>query len=117
MLEEIRVGLEGFRDPIEGRRLMRTVTRSHEIYSGPLTERLPALFFFPEDGYGLTGGSGGHGQIVEHLSRAPALQGAHDGEGLLTLQGPHIRPQNLTGDLSIQDVTATTLYLLGLAIP
>jgi len=117
VLAELRGRLEQLRDPVDGCKLVTRVTVPDEIYSGPFTRKFPPLIFFLEEGYGLSRGTGRYGRMVEHQPTAPDGQGTHDPVGILILQGPNICPQKLTNELYIPDVTATILYLLGLAIP
>ena len=41
----------------------------------------------------------------------------HASDGILVVHGPSVGQLELTSELFIQDVTATILYLLGMAIP
>jgi len=45
------------------------------------------------------------------------MQGMHAPDGILILHGPPVGARELTGKLFIQDITATVLHLLGMAIP
>jgi predicted AlkP superfamily phosphohydrolase/phosphomutase len=54
--------------------------------------------------------------LVTRRKRAPQQQGTHRDEGILLIHGPDIEPVR-GPEKQLFDVTATTLYLLGLGIP
>ena len=116
-LPKLRQRLENLRDPVDGRNVVRKVAAVDEVYWGPLAGKLPPLMFFLEDDYGLTSGTGRHRRVIEHRSGTGELQGMHASDGILVVHGPSVGQLELTSELFIQDVTATILYLLGMAIP
>ena len=117
LLDDLRARLLALQDPHDGRKVVRDVRRSEEVYSGPFVARFPPLVFFLERDYALASGTGPRGEVVAHTRATPAQSGTHDREGILALLGQGVRPGRLTRSPSIEDVTATILYCLGIDIP
>lgn len=111
--EEVREGLIAelptMVDPETRERIVKTVLRREDLYSGPCFEQAPDLVAVPEDGYDLKGNLD-----QERLTHKGTLVGMHTFEdAALYMRGKEIPSE----DFSITDLMPTILGLMGVPVP
>ena len=107
--------LAGVRDPDSGERMVNAVWRREDIYHGPRIEVCPDVVFRLDVRYGLAHGESPGGRLVH--PKTFRSSGIHRDEGVLILAGPDIVQSAPDKFYQIEDVTATSLYLLDTPIP
>ncbi len=118
--EDVRNEIErlagDFRDPRTGRKLIGTVHRREEIYTGPHFDKAPDLILRPKDPRDIFFGLAdfGHRDTVSTVYR---YSGMHRDHGMLVLNGPGIRPGGEIEGAAIQDMAPTLLHTMGLPVP
>jgi predicted AlkP superfamily phosphohydrolase/phosphomutase len=113
---ELMSGLKALRDPDTGTPVVARVHTKNELYSGPAMEECPDIVFYLTSGYGLSGGVGPEGRIVSTRRSDLHKQGTHRDEGILLMQGKHVRVIQGVRE-QLMDVTSTILYWLGVPVP
>jgi len=119
---EISERLLEARDPLTGTRLVQSVHRAQDIYSGEYLSRAPDLLVTPSKGYfvrnsldhyewALTYPSGSYGR------RSIMHTGMHSPEGVFIAWGPVTNKRAEIQNAQIIDIAPTILYLLGEPIP
>lgn len=112
ILEEIRQ----LRDPQTGEAIVVEAYRREEIYHGERLETAPDLIIVTRDCY--KGGTSIEALVSEvPLDVLSKLSGVHRMDGILLVQGPHIRQNAVIEGANIIDVAPTILYALGMPIP
>lgn len=112
ILEEMRT----LKDPKTGEPIVLEAYRREEIYSGERLETAPDIILVTQDCY--KGGTG----IDELVSEVPLdvlskLSGVHRMDGILLVQGPHVRKHAPLEKAGIIDVAPSILYMLDMPIP
>ena len=112
ILEEARA----LRHPETGEPIVLEAYRREELYHGERLETAPDIILVTQDYY--KGGTG----IDELISDVPLdvlakLSGLHRMDGIILVQGPHIRQDVRVEGAGIIDVAPTILYALGMPIP
>ena len=125
LCDSIRQDFETVTDPETGRRIIEKVYRREELYWGPYMELAPDLIVSPAD-YSYTfdwripvrgSGRAKYPPLIDHLtSEYSANCGAHRPEGILMLNGRHIRQGVRLELANIYDVMPTALYLAGVPL-
>ena len=114
---ELMSKLRELQDPEDGTYVVSSVFRREEIYTGEFLPKTPDLVFMLSPGYRLFGGATRTNSFVSIPQTPYVIQGDHLPEGILILSGDGVRNTSATTNLRIEDVTATTLYLLGIPVP
>jgi len=104
------------RHPETGEPIVLEAYRREELYHGERLETAPDIILVTQDYY--KGGT----NIDELISAVPLdvlskLSGLHRMDGIILVQGPHIRQNASVEGAGIIDVAPTILYALGMAIP
>jgi predicted AlkP superfamily phosphohydrolase/phosphomutase len=112
ILEEVPT----IRNPVTGEPIVLEAYRREELYHGERLETAPDIILVTQDYY--KGGT----SIDELVSDVPLdilskLSGLHRMDGIVLLQGPHIRQDVRVEGAGIIDVAPTILYALGMPIP
>jgi predicted AlkP superfamily phosphohydrolase/phosphomutase len=112
ILEEVPT----LRDPVTGEPIVLEAYRREELYHGERLETAPDIILVTQDYY--KGGT----SIDELVGKVPLdilskLSGLHRMDGIILLQGPHIRQDVCVEGAGIIDVAPTILYTLGMPIP
>jgi len=103
-----------------GRRVVEKVHNRKDIYNGRYTEFAPDLSVMLADGYETplsyrkdlkARGAFSDNEDVKLRS------GRHDEKGVYVMSGGHIKHAGSSGDIRVEDIAPTALYLLGLAVP
>lgn len=102
--------------PETGEPIVLEAYRREELYHGERLETAPDIILVTQDYY--KGGT----NIDELISAVPLdvlskLSGLHRMDGIILVQGPHIRQNASVEGAGIIDVAPTILYALGMAIP
>jgi predicted AlkP superfamily phosphohydrolase/phosphomutase len=103
-------------NPVTGEPIVLEAYRREELYHGERLETAPDIILVTQDYY--KGGT----SIDELVSDVPLdilskLSGLHRMDGIILLQGPHIRQDVRVEGAGIIDVAPTILYALGMSIP
>lgn len=112
ILQEIR----DVKDPVTGQPVVLEAYRREELYSGERLETAPDLILVTQDWFKC-------GTSIEALtSEVPLdviskLSGVHRMDGIILVQGPHIRHDTRIEGAGIIDVAPTVLYALNMPIP
>jgi predicted AlkP superfamily phosphohydrolase/phosphomutase len=111
---EVEDALRAFEDE-NGKRLLTSLYRRDELYSGPFSDRAPDVIFFLEEGECLAEIQLASKRILRETTWKTGT-GMHRLEGFFLAHGPGIRP---VPDLTthIMNVMPTILYAMGLPIP
>jgi predicted AlkP superfamily phosphohydrolase/phosphomutase len=114
--DEIAAMALDFADPRTGRKLIGTVLRREEIYSGPFLEQAPDLTLLPRQPSDIFFGLAdfGHRLTVDTVYR---YSGMHRDYGMLIMNGPGVRPGSTLHGASIYDIAPTVLHAMGLPVP
>jgi predicted AlkP superfamily phosphohydrolase/phosphomutase len=103
-------------DP-EGRKVMRAVHRSEDLFRGPYAREVGDLILEPFDDCGYTFYSK---ELLAHGTPRATDQvqrGTHDLNGIFLLSGPDIKETSSVMSCSIMDMVPTVLHLVGEPIP
>ena len=107
--------LADVRDPDSGERMVNAVWRREDIYHGRRIEACPDIVFRLDVRYGLAHGESPGGRLV--YPKTFRSRGIHRDEGVLILAGPDVVQAAPERFYQIEDVAATSLYLLDAPIP
>jgi predicted AlkP superfamily phosphohydrolase/phosphomutase len=113
--DRISERLYALMDPDSGQQVIQKVYKKEEIYSGPFVKNAPDLLYETGDwSYHPMADFVGEEIVVTSEKSFPAL---HHPEGVLIMNGKHIKKGNRIQGASILDVAPTMFYLMGLPIP
>jgi len=114
--EEIAAALYELTDPESGRRVVRRVTLTHDLFDGPYLDQLPDITVLWEQSFPWNSVQSPRFGTLQGCQN-DARSGSHTGHGFLLSAGPGI-PQGakLTG-ASTYDIAPTVLETAGVAIP
>jgi predicted AlkP superfamily phosphohydrolase/phosphomutase len=98
-------------DPDTGSPVIDRVYRREELYWGPFLEEAPDLISIPRDWSYCTLGRIDIPCLLEHPPKG--IAGQHRMDGILVMQGPHIRRNVVIEGAEIIDVAPTVLHLSG----
>jgi len=114
--EEIANKLQEYRDPTTGEKVIESVGKKEELFSGPYMESAPDLIPFSRD---LEYVSFGTSDFGSNKISTPifGLSGYHRMEGILVAAGPDLKSGVIIHDASILDIAPTILYAMGLPVP
>lgn len=115
LAEELTEKLLSLRDPRNGMPLVERVERGSEVFRGPYVENAPDIVVLPAAGYAWQTGFG-DALVTDAEQYGLARSGDHDPFGIVGLAGPAVRAGKVHG-YSLQDITPTVLYLMGLPVP
>jgi predicted AlkP superfamily phosphohydrolase/phosphomutase len=104
--------LKEVRDEETGEQIIKQILTKEEAYPGSNNEQAPDLTLVMRDHSFVS--------ILDKspfVYRRPHIEGTHYPEGIFLARGPGIRKGEAVSPLSIEDVTPTLLYSLGLDIP
>jgi predicted AlkP superfamily phosphohydrolase/phosphomutase len=107
--------LETLCDPLTGAKMVERILPKESLFRGPFAGEAPDFVAQFSYRYKLVFDIR-HNQLVADIPNR-VRTGEHRMEGLFIASGPQIQPGKLEGEVAIQDVTPTLLYLLGTAIP
>jgi predicted AlkP superfamily phosphohydrolase/phosphomutase len=127
MVQRVREGLLGLRDPATGRALVAKVHTREELFEGPFAERAPDLLLELSlvRGYSLNllPSTPGSAAFTSRLTpdqylgkKGRSLPGSHRPRGLLIAAGPRVQGRGQI-DVDIEDSSALVLARLGASPP
>ena len=119
----ITQSLHELRDPQSGERIVDSVYRREELYSGPHLDGAPDLLVIMRDYAYMT--RDGYEGMMERLLASPmsrdngrlAHSGNHRLDGVLMMAGPGVRPGGEVTGATLMDIAPTLFYVLGLPVP
>ena len=122
LVEDLREVLLALTDPETGEKVVASVWRPHEIYSGPFTDRAPDLqidwcYDKPVTGLAYDGRLGTAKSARAAKGFMHKLTGAHRRHGVLVTYGPQFKAGAVLDDVGLEDVAPTILHLAGVAVP
>ncbi len=107
--------LYALRDQDTGQQVIQKVYKKEEIYSGPFVKDAPDLLYETGDwSYHPLADLMGEEIVMTSEKAFPAL---HHPEGILIMNGKHIKKGNKIQVACILDIAPTMFYLMGLPIP
>ena len=111
--EEIIERLRELRDPVTGEKVVETVYRREELYSGDYLEQAPDIVFLPLrlEYFGFGEYEFGSHQIIEAMKRG--ISGTHRMNGIFMAYGKAIRAGATIEEASLVDLAPTILRLIG----
>lgn len=102
-------------DPINDCQIHCRIYRREEIYTGPFVDEAPDLAIVLDDyNYQAVSTFSSDGTYVINVL---SPRGSHRRNGILVIDGPGVRADNIVSGASIVDIAPTVLYLTGLGIP
>ncbi len=116
LLQDLTRELRALRHPVTGDRMVDTVLRKEEAYTGPYVEAATDLLFamkglacLPHPGH----------VTSRRLFGAPPIgwNGTHRFEGILSMRGPKVRRSVFVKQTQIVDLAPTILHLFDLPVP
>ncbi len=119
--ENIMLGLLELKDPITGEKVIEKVFKREDVIWGAFSNNAPDIYFLWNKGYFFMGErqktlmqiKAGSGKIFTPHN----WSGQHEREGILIINGPHIRNNHKIGGANIMDIAPTIMYLMGLDVP
>jgi predicted AlkP superfamily phosphohydrolase/phosphomutase len=113
--DEITALAHDFRDPRSGRRIIGSVLRREDLYTGPFFEQAPDLILLPAEETDIFFGLAdfGDNRVMDGVYR---YSGMHRDYGLLIMHGAGIQPGEIER-AAIIDLAPTILRALGLPVP
>jgi predicted AlkP superfamily phosphohydrolase/phosphomutase len=111
LLDDVQEVLLDERDPSNGQRVIESVMRGEELYSGPWADLAPDLMFIPAAGYAAAGGA------KSHLGSFEWRTGDHGLDGIFVASGPGLKRREKISGAGLIDVAPSVLYLAGMPIP
>jgi len=110
---EIIAELWEMTDPETGVKVVDSVYRREEIYSGDELDHAPDIVFIPHnlEYFGFGEYEFGSHKIIEPMKRG--ISGTHRMNGVFMAYGPDIKPGLEVQDASLIDLTPTILHLMG----
>ncbi len=112
---ELKEKLLELKDEKTGKKIIDQVYFREELYSGPFVKYAPDIIF-AADNYAYLGRQHiGSDQAITHCADKPI--GFHRPNGIFVSKGSDIRVNTCFDGLSLQDITPTILYSMGLPIP
>jgi predicted AlkP superfamily phosphohydrolase/phosphomutase len=122
LVEDLREMLLNLTNPETGEKVVASVWRPHEIYTGPYTDRAPDLqidwrYERPVTGLAYSGRLGTAKSARPAKGFMHKLTGAHRRHGVLVTYGPPFKAGAVLDDAGLEDVAPTILHLAGVAVP
>lgn len=110
---EIIRRLRELRDPATGEKVVETVYRREDLYSGDYVEQAPDIVFMPLrlEYFGFGEYEFGSHQIIEAMQRG--ISGTHRMNGIFMAYGKAIEPGAEVEGASLVDLAPTILHLMG----
>ncbi len=113
---DIAAALNELTDPVSGRRVVRRVTLTHDVFAGPFLEQLPDITVlweqdFPWD----TIHSPRIGTL--RIRQQDSRSGSHTDHGFFVATGPGVAPGAELSGHSIYDIAPTVLSAAGVPVP
>jgi predicted AlkP superfamily phosphohydrolase/phosphomutase len=112
LCERIKQNLLSVKDPETGKKVVKTVCKTEEIFTSEYAEGFPDLIVVLNDSYTI------RNDLAPYIisdSRKLFLTGDHNSEGLFFAYGDIINNKRV--DAEIYDIMPTLLYLMGTPIP
>lgn len=115
--DDIIARLSALRDPSTGERVVESVHRREELYSGAYLEHAPDIVFIPRrlEYFGFGEYEFGSHTVIEPMQRG--ISGTHRMNGVVLARGPTIRPGAELAGARIIDLAPTILHLMGETVP
>jgi predicted AlkP superfamily phosphohydrolase/phosphomutase len=113
VVDEVCKRLDELVDPATGERVVSEIFRRDDLYWGPYVEFGPDIVFELMGMSYLTKENIGRHELFESSGFE---SGSHRREGILAMEGPHLKKGATLQDASILDLAPTVLYLLGLPV-
>jgi predicted AlkP superfamily phosphohydrolase/phosphomutase len=113
--DEITSKLLEWRDPNNGRKVIKAVYKREEIYSGDLLAKAPDIFYIPNEYYDGFNQQG----FVSFSSINPALglSGTHAIKGIFMAMGGEIKAGGKIDEVDILDLMPTIFHILDVPTP
>jgi predicted AlkP superfamily phosphohydrolase/phosphomutase len=115
--KKIMAQLSELRDPATGEKVVETIYRREEIYSGQQLEKAPDIVFIPTrlEYFGFGEYEFGSHKIIESMKRG--ISGTHRMNGIFMAYGKAIEPGVTVEEASLVDLAPTILHLMSAPIP
>ncbi|MCI0487454.1 MAG: alkaline phosphatase family protein [Blastocatellia bacterium] len=123
LCERVREILLNLYDPATSAKVVTSVRRREELYSGPFLDKAADLTIEWDSrmlGDALCYESGGERRLpgrVEKADSGPGWNGTHRPEGIFIARGPDIKRGVIAEKVTIYDIAPTVLYLQGQSVP
>jgi predicted AlkP superfamily phosphohydrolase/phosphomutase len=114
--QDIAAGLTELSDPVSGRGVVRRVTVTHDLFSGPFLEQLPDITVLWEQSFPWDSvHSPRFGTL--RIRRQDSRTGSHTPHGFFVATGPGVPAGAELNGHSIYDIAPTVLSTAGVAVP
>jgi predicted AlkP superfamily phosphohydrolase/phosphomutase len=118
---EIMSKLLDLKDPLSGQKVIKKVFKKEDIIDGKFASLAPDIYFLWNKDYFFMGerqrrilrGYQSNNEVFTQHN----WSGQHDPEGILIINGPHIKKNNTINGAKIIDIAPTVMYLMGLNVP
>jgi predicted AlkP superfamily phosphohydrolase/phosphomutase len=109
--------LAELRDPQTGERIVETIYRREDVYSGEQVERAPDILFIPRrlEYFGFGEYEFGSHKVIESMQRG--ISGTHRLTGVFLAYGAAVKPGGVVEGASLVDLAPTMLHVLGEPVP
>ncbi len=118
--EEIRKkiieGLMDFKNPEDGKNIIKRVFRKEEIFHGPFIDHAPDLIVQPASGYAFKKALSGKKILSETVIGRDSV-GTHDQDGIFIFSGNSIKKESPMREAHLADIAPTVLHLLDINRP
>lgn len=114
---QVRERLSDLNDPATGRRVVKSLYRKEEVFSGPYTDRAPDLLFEIDEHFHPESRLDGPWIGAGAPAAGKSWSGVHAMEGILVAWGEGILRGAPVEGAQLIDLAPTLLYALGLPIP
>lgn len=117
LIQEIVGELERIVDPENGQRVVQQVYRGEDVYHGPYADSVPDLMISMKQEYVCSYLLGNYSSVITDVHMS-SKQGNHRLEGVFIASGDNVVScSQPLGNLHIEDVAPSVLYLMGLPVP
>jgi predicted AlkP superfamily phosphohydrolase/phosphomutase len=116
VVNRIRKSLENLDNPLDGRKLLTRCMTKEEVFTGPHLDGSPDLFLNLGDITVIPSESWMSNDICVPRKKCPS-SGTHRIEGVFIGKGPGILKGKDVGELRIEDIMPTLLYLFDIPLP
>ena len=117
LLEEAQHRLQTIKDPQTGQVIFSTIYKASELYSGPFLDEGPDLVLdYYRSDWGLDFNPN-YASERWFMPNHGEWYGDHSKDGIFTFWGKDFSKKDHVGEATLEDIPATILYLMGVAIP
>lgn len=119
LLDEVRSGLLGIRDP-SGRRVIKEVVRGSQVYTGDFAAEGPDIIVLCDAGYQIIAPNEFfyfNTKVRDTLFLGHRWSGRHEQHGIFLARGSGVNAGGELSNCRIIDVAPTILYLMGETVP